>query len=216
MVTVLTFLGKDMMTYAVTWVKKKNDGLKSPRNARNFLPNKTSPLLRLCDRLLLPPRLHTSFLPSSPPPPHPRRNPKWTPAPARTTPPAPRRRSSATSAAAARAWSRLSPPVCYPPLAPFCSGFRLPVWPLRRCWRVACFVGLRRCGEVLPALRPRWVCSISSFVGFGATDSLVGARVRASGSCACCSEAKFGEFSGREWEPYTGRRFEVSDFRSMT
>ena len=106
------FLGKDMMTYSVTWVKgKKNDGLKSPRNARNFLPNKTSPLLRLCDRLLLPPRLHTSFLPSSPPPPHPRRNPKWTPAPARTTPSAPRRRSSATSAAAARAWSRLSPPV---------------------------------------------------------------------------------------------------------
>ena len=23
--------------------------------------------------------------------------------------------------------------ICHPPLAPFCSGFRLPVWPLRRC-----------------------------------------------------------------------------------
>jgi len=59
------FLGKDMMTYSVTWVKgKKNDGLKSPRNARNFLPNKTSPLLRLCDPVS---SSHLAFTPPSSP-----------------------------------------------------------------------------------------------------------------------------------------------------
>ena len=59
------FLGKDMMTYSVTWVKgEKNDGLKSPRNARNFLPNKTSPLLRLCDPVS---SSHLAFTPPSSP-----------------------------------------------------------------------------------------------------------------------------------------------------
>lgn len=38
----------------------------------------------------------------------------------------------------------------------------------------------------------------------------MGVRVRALVCCAWCSEAKFGEFSGREWEHYTSRRVVVS------